>query len=126
MQDDDIDEELRETFPASDPPANTVETGIGRASTASAVRDNREIQRFELTAEGETAFLVYERNPDALVLIHTEVPDRLRGHHFGEQLVVAALDAARRERRRVVAVCPFVRAYLRKHPIVTTTGQTGS
>jgi hypothetical protein len=26
---DDIDEALEETFPASDPPANTVETGIG-------------------------------------------------------------------------------------------------
>jgi hypothetical protein len=29
MEDDDIDEALEETFPASDPPANTVETGIG-------------------------------------------------------------------------------------------------
>ena len=26
---DDLDEALEETFPASDPPANTVETGIG-------------------------------------------------------------------------------------------------
>jgi predicted GNAT family acetyltransferase len=125
MQDDDIDEALRETFPASDPPANTVETGIGRSSPASAVRDNPELNRFELPEDGETAFLVYERSPDALVLIHTEVPDRLRGRHLGEQLVVAALDVARRERRRVVAVCPFVRAYLRRHPIVAAPGQTG-
>ena len=28
-EDDGIDEALEETFPASDPPANTVETGIG-------------------------------------------------------------------------------------------------
>lgn len=82
----------------------------------SALHDNRAASRFELTVDGLTAFLVYERNPDTLVLIHTEVPDRLRGHHLGEQLVVAALEAARQEGRRVVAVCPFVRAYLRRHP----------
>jgi hypothetical protein len=29
MSNDKIDEALEETFPASDPPANTVETGIG-------------------------------------------------------------------------------------------------
>jgi hypothetical protein len=29
MRNDRIDEALEETFPASDPPANTVETGIG-------------------------------------------------------------------------------------------------
>ena len=79
-------------------------------------QDNPAASRFELTVDGLTAFLVYERHPDTLVLVHTEVPDGLRGHHLGEQLVVAALDAARQEGRRVVAVCPFVRAYLRRHP----------
>jgi uncharacterized protein len=115
--DEEIDEALQETFPASDPPANTVETGIGAAAVSPpAVRDNRQASRFELTVGGATSFLVYERAADRLVLIHTEVPEELRGHHLGEQLVVAALDTARREHLRVVAVCPFVRAYLRKHP----------
>jgi predicted GNAT family acetyltransferase len=65
--------------------------------------------------DGQTAFLVYERTPDALRLIHTEVPEEFRGRHFGETLVKAAIDAGRAEGLRIVAVCPFVRAYLRKH-----------
>ena len=34
--------------------------------------------------DGLTAFLAYERTPDTLRLIHTEVPEGLRGRHVGE------------------------------------------
>jgi len=85
-------------------------------ATSGEVIDNRSAQRFELEIEGETAFLEYNRHNGALVLIHTEVPERLRGHKIGERLVVAALAAARSDGLRIVAVCPYVRAYLKKHP----------
>jgi predicted GNAT family acetyltransferase len=119
QRDDLLDETLEETFPASDPPANTVETGIGLGEIPASddiVADNREASRFELVKNGQLAFLSYERKPDAMVFVHTEVPRSLRGHHVGERLVRAGLDAARTERLRIVAVCPFVRAYLRRHP----------
>ena len=80
------------------------------------VVDKRDAQRFELQIEGGTAFLEYNRHNGSLVLIHTEVPEHLRGHKVGERLIVAALAAARSEGLQVVAVCPYVRAYLRKHP----------
>ncbi len=121
MRDDDakLDETLDETFPASDPPANTVETGIRVGapppSPAAAVSDNRALDRFEVTVEGHTAFLKYERTHDALTLIHTEVPGALRGRHVGDALVEAALHAGRSAGLRIVAVCPFVRAYMRRH-----------
>ena len=115
-----LDEALEETFPASDPPANTVETGIrigGLPATAAAsVMDNRATNRFEISMDGETEFLLYERTDDALTLIHTEVPTALRGLHLGERLVEAAVSSARSVGLRVIAVCPFVRAYMRKHP----------
>jgi predicted GNAT family acetyltransferase len=81
------------------------------------VSDHRRLKRFEIAVNGQTAFLAYERTEHALTLIHTEVPSELRGRHIGESLVKAALHAARSEHLRVVAVCPFVRAYLRKHPL---------
>jgi len=117
-----VDEALEETFPASDAPANTVETGIKTGpltpSPSTSVTDNRERGRFELSLNGHTAFLAYERTRDALTLIHTDVPDALRGQHVGDALIKAALDAARSEGLRIVAVCPFVTAYLRTHPMM--------
>jgi uncharacterized protein len=78
------------------------------------VADNAPTSRFELIADGLTAFLVYKRTAETLELIHTEVPEELRGRHLGDALVEFALERAHAEGLRVVAICPFVRAYLRK------------
>ena len=112
-----LDETIEETFPASDAPGNTVQTGI-RVGTPAAPRvvDNRESRQFELHVDGQTAFLRYKRTPSALTLIHTEVPESLRGRHLGDLLAKAGIDAARAEGLTLIVQCPFVRAYLRKHP----------
>lgn len=83
---------------------------------SSNIVDNTTQSRFELTVEGQTAVLVYERTPDELRLIHTEVPPALRGRGLAEELVKAALERGRADGLRIVAICPYVRAYLRKHP----------
>ena len=119
-----LDEALEDTFPASDPLANTVETGIGVGrvppTAGDAVVDNPTKNRFELSVNGEIAFLLYKRTEDALTLIHTEVPTALRGRHLGERLVDAALQSARSAGLRIIAVCPFAKAYMHKHSAVPT------
>jgi predicted GNAT family acetyltransferase len=80
-----------------------------------AVVDNSQAQRFELIVDGETAVLEYQRTPTSLVLVHTEVPPALRGRHLADVLAKAAIDQAHAEKLQIVAVCPFVRAYVRKH-----------
>jgi uncharacterized protein len=115
-----LDETIEESFPASDPPANTVETGIRTPElpdlSPGQVSDNTALNRFEVTVDGETAFLIYRRDHGTLTLVHTEVAPDLRGQHLGGALVEAALDAAHAEGLRVVVLCPFAREYLRKHP----------
>jgi predicted GNAT family acetyltransferase len=119
-QDDDsaLDEALEETFPASDAPANTVETGIhvGPGALLPDVIDNRAASRYELSIDGLTATLTYQRGADTLTLVHAEVPEVLRGRGLGDALVSGSLALARAEHRRLVVMCPFVRAYLRRHP----------
>jgi len=85
------------------------------AQSPPAVTDNRAASQFEITIDGQTATLAYERQHGSLVLVHTEVPPPLRGHHLGDTLAQAGIDAAHAEGLRVVALCPFVKAYLRKH-----------
>ena len=115
-----IDEAEQESFPASDPPANTVETGI-RVSTDVVVTDNRAAHRFEIALEGQKAVLVYERKPGVIRLLHTEVPPAFRGRHYGDAITKAAFDSARAEGLQVVAICPFVREYLTRHPELSAT-----
>jgi predicted GNAT family acetyltransferase len=115
--DRDLDEALEETFPASDPPANTVETGIVAREVPppdSGVSDNPGRSRFELVVGGQTSFLDYKRGPLGLTLLHTEVPEGQRGRGLGTLLVKAAIESGRREGCRIVAECAFAKAYLRK------------
>lgn len=110
-----LDETIEETFPASDAPANTVETGIRVGDpTRLQVRDNREAHQFELEVDGHVAFLRYHRTPTTLTLWHTEVPEPLRGRKLGDALAKAGIDAGRAEGLGLVVTCPFVRAYMKR------------
>ncbi|WP_159793658.1 GNAT family N-acetyltransferase [Puerhibacterium puerhi] len=53
---------------------------------------------------------------DALVFTHTEVDPALEGQGIGSRLVAGALAAAREAGQKVVPLCPFVRAYMARHP----------
>lgn len=86
------------------------------AGTEAGVGDNTAASRYEITVDGETAFLDYERRPNSIALVHTEVPESLGGRGFGGILARHALDTARADGNRVVVQCPFVQAWLRRHP----------
>jgi predicted GNAT family acetyltransferase len=80
------------------------------------VHDNAERHRFELDADGHIAFSNYKREGGVITFMHTEVPAALNGRGIGSALVRGALDLARAQGLKVKALCPFVKAYLDKHP----------
>ena len=82
----------------------------------SPLRDNAALSRFELDADGVTAFMNYRLAGNVLTLNHTETPAAARGRGIASKLVEAVLAQARDRGRKVVPRCPFVRAYLAKHP----------
>ena len=51
-----------------------------------------------------------------IYLTHTEVPRELEGKGIGSQLVEKTLQDIERQGLRLVPLCPFVAAYIKKHP----------
>lgn len=80
------------------------------------VVDNQAASRFEVSIDGHVAELVYRRNGDRLVLVHTGVPEALEGRGVGGMLVQAAIERAAQQRLTVVPLCPFARRWLERHP----------
>lgn len=80
------------------------------------IRDNTERHRFELDADGHVAYSNYRRDANTLTVLHTEVPAALNGRGIGSALVRGLLDSARGQGLKVKPLCPFVAAYIGKHP----------
>ena len=86
-------------------------------STDPTVLDVPEWSRFEIHVDGRLAgFAQYRTKPGLLVFTHTEIDDAFEGRGLGSALVRAALDAARSRGVGVRPDCPFVRAYIARHP----------
>ena len=80
------------------------------------VVDNVEAHRYEIRLGEDVAILTYVRGPEAIDLIHTEVPEHLRHDGVGGELVAFAIDDAIAKGLTVIPSCPFVEAWLRHHP----------
>ncbi|HZG54773.1 MAG TPA: GNAT family N-acetyltransferase [Pyrinomonadaceae bacterium] len=83
-----------------------------------AVTNNQEKRRFEMPlADGAAAFISYEETSrGVLTFAHTEVPEEYEGQGIGSALVAGALEIVQAENLKIAPACPFVAAYLRRHP----------
>ncbi len=71
--------------------------------------------RFFAEIDGHLAYVHYRLAPGVITFTHTEVAPELGGRGLGSALARAGLDYARAAGLKVVAKCPFVAAYMRRH-----------
>lgn len=77
---------------------------------------NEALSRFEVSADGHSAFLEYSEEDNRLELVHTEVPEALGGRGIAGELARGAFAYARERGMRVRVTCEFVRGWLERHP----------
>lgn len=81
------------------------------------VTDNDSLHRFEIAVDGKVAgFAEYRTEPGAVVFTHTEIDPAFEGQGLGSRLAAAALQDVRERGLEIVPVCPFIAAYLKRHP----------
>jgi predicted GNAT family acetyltransferase len=80
------------------------------------VADNPAQNQFEGRLDGRlVAHSEYELAPGVITFLHTEVDPALEGQGIGSALASSVLDDVRARGLQVVARCPFIAAYIRRH-----------
>lgn len=83
------------------------------------VENNPEESRYEARiGDRVVGISEYELADDTgpIVFVHTEVLPDAEGQGVGSRLARGALDDVRRRGFSLVAGCPFIAAYIRRHP----------
>jgi uncharacterized protein len=80
------------------------------------VNNNSQAKRYEVIMDGALAMIEYGLVDQSIVFTHTEVPKALEGQGIAQKMAQTALEDARARGRTVVPLCPFVAAYIRRHP----------
>ncbi len=80
------------------------------------VIDDAQQKRFELRVNELVAVAEYIFIHDTMTFTHTEVPQKLEGQGVGSALIKGALEQVRARGLKVAPMCPFVAAYIKRHP----------
>ena len=81
------------------------------------VRENADLNRFELLVDGEMAGQAAYRVRDGVTVItHSEVDPAYRGRGLGNELAGRTLDALRAQGARIRPACSFFAGYVAEHP----------
>jgi predicted GNAT family acetyltransferase len=84
-------------------------------------------KRYYAVVDGGVAEASYKEAADGTRSFdHTFVPDAMRGKGVAEQLVRHALDDTIRSGHKFIAICPYVKHFVQKHPEYKEAGHHGA
>ncbi|MFA5329410.1 MAG: GNAT family N-acetyltransferase [Prolixibacteraceae bacterium] len=78
--------------------------------------DNEVKKQYEFQIDSDLARIEYIKAQGKIFLTHTEVPEKFEGKGVGSELVKQALDDIQQKGLVLVPLCPFVAAYINRHP----------
>lgn len=78
--------------------------------------NDKSSRQFEMEVDGRMAKMEYELNGTRMFLTHSSVPKALAGTGVGTALVEKVFAYIEENHLKLVPMCPFVTAHLRKHP----------
>lgn len=78
--------------------------------------NNEARNQYEFHFNGFKPKIEYINKNGRIYLTHTEVSKELGGKGIGTALVKAVLDDIEKQGLSLVPLCPFVAAYIKKHP----------
>jgi len=73
-------------------------------------------QKFYVVVDGLESHLEYVKMENVLNLIHTYVPNALRGKGIAGEVVKAALTYAEENELKIIPSCSYVDMYFQRHP----------
>jgi predicted GNAT family acetyltransferase len=79
------------------------------------IRDNAERSRYELEIDGQIVFANYRRDGGILSILHVEAPPALRGSGAAGRLMQGIVETARGTGAKIVPLCGYADAWLRRH-----------
>lgn len=81
------------------------------------ITDQPVAERYVIAVDGEQAgLLLYKLDGDTITFTHAEIDPAHEGQGLGSALSAHALDDARARGLAVLPRCPFVQAYVQRHP----------
>ena len=72
--------------------------------------------RFETWIDGQLSKLDYMQDGDTIVMMHVGVYPEHRGHGVAGRLTRVALEYAKEKSFRVIPMCSYVAAFIRRNP----------